>query len=203
MFSESQFYYWVIQIRAHLPRILTLPLHERLLRQTRTRFSQNEADRLVIDSELNLAHWMSFPTSCVPRLLSPSRHRHRCTASLIKQVVVSVFMWWGANLQEVDTITGTLVQYGAIQYNTTTNYLLKISVKPTPFWQIVNNNWRFTELQYIVQLFMLLHSTHRKYYSNVCVSPSAQRKEKPLATIYLRFIEKVNTEQRTAVNVGM
>lgn len=27
----------------------------------------------VIDSELNLAHWMSFPTSCVPRLLSPSR----------------------------------------------------------------------------------------------------------------------------------
>lgn len=82
---------------SHPRRVLPLALHERLLRQTKTQVSKYETGRPVIDSELNFARWMCFPTSCIPRLLSPGRQPP--LHGITDKVVMSAFLPLGANVQ--------------------------------------------------------------------------------------------------------
>lgn len=83
----------------------------------------------VIDPELNFTRWMCFPTSCVPRLLSPSR----------RSPLHSITDTYVAGSKVVDTIAWPL--YSAILtrktfYNTSLTlcqqYLIEVSLRRVP-----------------------------------------------------------------------
>lgn len=134
----------------------------------------------VIDPELNFTRWMCFPTSCVPRLLSPSR----------RSPLHSITDTYVAGSKVVDTIAWLyIVQFWQGKHFT------------TPLWHCASNIW--SKLVFAgflhwsaatLQAFVLLLSPPPAHTDMINISMDSAvwqlKEEKGLSEQYLRFIEK-------------
>lgn len=135
----------------------------------------------VIDPELNFTRWMCFPTSCVPRLLSPSR----------RSPLHSITDTYVAGSKVVDTIAWPL--YSAILtrktfYNTSLTlcqqYPIEVSLRRVP--SLKRGNFAGVRVTALAPPCPHRHDKHQHGFS--CLT--AQRRERPLWAIFALYWEK-------------